>query len=118
MIAEFNEKERAINTVKEEALPAGKFPSRRGGSTFNLLPERDELVLFGGEYFNGHKVKKFLFNIEKRLLKLLYFQKVAMFNDLYVYSIKKNIWSLIKAPKGPPPRTFSCLFTFIFFSFH
>ena len=34
------------------------------------------------------------------------FIKVYMFNDLFVYSIKKNLWTQIKAPNGPPPRTF------------
>ena len=60
--------------------------SIRGGSTFSLIPEKDELVLFGGEYYNGSKVQ--------------------MFNDLFTYSIKKNQWTRIKAPNGPPPRTF------------
>jgi hypothetical protein len=46
--------------VKEDALPVGQFPSRRGGSTFSLFPERDELVLFGGEFFDGNKVRFFL----------------------------------------------------------
>ena len=29
-----------------------------------------------------------------------------MYNNLYVYGIKKSQWSLIQAPNGPPPRTF------------
>lgn len=29
-----------------------------------------------------------------------------MFNDLHIYSIKKQQWTRIKAPKAPPPRTF------------
>ncbi len=64
----------------------GECPSRRGGSTFNLNPEKDELILFGGEYYNG--------------------SKVAMYNDLFFYSIKKNQWTRVKAPNGPAPRTF------------
>lgn len=28
----------------------------RGGSTLSLFPEKDELILFGGEYYNGNKV--------------------------------------------------------------
>lgn len=50
------------------------------------MPERDELVLFGGEYYDGHKV--------------------YVYNDLYVYSLKKAQWTLIKAPNAPPPRLF------------
>ncbi len=67
--------------MKEEVLPIAECPSRRlkfykiffcfylqfneqnylvflrGGSTFSLNQERDELVLFGGEYYNGAKVE-------------------------------------------------------------
>ena len=48
MIARFNEEQKQLNQVKEEILPMGKFPSRRGGATFSLYPEREELILFGG----------------------------------------------------------------------
>ena len=27
-----------------------------GGATFSLLPEKDELILFGGDYFDNNKV--------------------------------------------------------------
>jgi hypothetical protein len=57
LIADFNAKERELNQVKEELMSVGQFPSRRGGSTFSLYPEKDELILFGGEYFDGKKVK-------------------------------------------------------------
>ena len=29
-----------------------------------------------------------------------------MYNNLYMFNIKKSQWSLIQAPNGPPPRTF------------
>ena len=48
MIAQFNEEQKQLNQVKEEVLPLGQFPSRRGGATFSLYPEREELILFGG----------------------------------------------------------------------
>jgi hypothetical protein len=48
MIAKFNEEQKQLNQVKEEVLPSGQFPSRRGGATFSLYPEREELILFGG----------------------------------------------------------------------
>ena len=57
MIEAFNEKERELNQVKEEILPVNKFPSRRGGASFSLNPEKEELILMGGEYFDGHKVE-------------------------------------------------------------
>lgn len=86
LIADSIAKEQALNKVKEDTLDVGQSPSRRGGSTFNLFPEKDELILFGGEYYNGNKV--------------------AMYNDLFIYSIKKNQWTRIRAPNGPAPRTF------------
>ncbi|RNA43852.1 kelch domain-containing 4 [Brachionus plicatilis] len=86
IIENFAKKEAELNQVKEIQLPEGQFPSRRGGASFNLSPEREELILFGGDYFDG--------------------VKVFMYNDLFIYSIKKNQWSQIKAPNAPPPRTF------------
>jgi hypothetical protein len=62
------------------------FFLHRGGATFSLLPEKEELVLFGGDFFDGNKV--------------------YMFNDLFIYSIKKGVWTKIKAPNAPPPRAF------------
>ena len=57
-----------------------------GGATFSVLAERDELVLFGGEFYDG--------------------QRCLVYNDLFIFSIKKNLWSQVKAPHAPPPRTF------------
>uniref|UniRef100_A0A8C4WVY3 Kelch domain containing 4 n=1 Tax=Eptatretus burgeri TaxID=7764 RepID=A0A8C4WVY3_EPTBU len=47
-------------------------------------PEREELLLFGGEYFNG--------------------QRTFVYNDLYVYNIKKNCWTKVSIPNAPAPR--------------
>lgn len=33
-------------------------PSRRLNFTFVAHPDKDEIILFGGEYFNGQKVTK------------------------------------------------------------
>jgi hypothetical protein len=86
LIASINEKDKALKQVKEQVLAPGQFPQRRGGATFSLLPEKEAIILFGGEYYDG--------------------QKCYVYNDLYVYSIKKNEWCQIKAPNAPPPRTF------------
>lgn len=61
-------------------------PSPR--STFSLVahPDKDELILFGGEYFDG--------------------QKTQLYNDLYFYNIAKNEWRLMKcAGNVPTPRS-------------
>ncbi|XP_075833605.1 kelch domain-containing protein 4 isoform X2 [Microtus pennsylvanicus] len=58
-------------------------PTPRLNASLSAHPEKDELILFGGEYFNG--------------------QKTFMYNELYVYSIRKDTWTKVDIP-GPPPR--------------
>ncbi|XP_048648569.1 kelch domain-containing protein 4 isoform X5 [Marmota marmota marmota] len=58
-------------------------PSPRLNASLSAHPEKDELILFGGEYFNG--------------------QKTLLYNELYVYNIKKDTWTKVDIP-GPPPR--------------
>ncbi|XP_051024624.1 kelch domain-containing protein 4 [Acomys russatus] len=58
-------------------------PSPRLNASLSAHPEKDELILFGGEYFNG--------------------QKTFMYNELYIYGIRKDTWTKVDIP-GPPPR--------------
>lgn len=61
-------------------------PSAR--STFSIVanPDKDELIVFGGEYFDG--------------------QKTTLYNDLYFYNVAKNEWKLLKcAGPVPTPRS-------------
>ncbi|KAG1650850.1 Kelch domain-containing protein 4 [Nymphon striatum] len=81
LIAKFTTEDKKSSTVSEEVTDP---PSRRSSFVFQSHPEKEELILFGGEFFNG--VKTF------------------MYNDLYTYNIKKNEWTLIKTPVSPPPR--------------
>ncbi|XP_059089404.1 kelch domain-containing protein 4-like [Tigriopus californicus] len=59
-------------------------PSHR--ANFSLTPHADnpELILFGGEFYNG--------------------QKTILFNDLFLFNTKRREWSQIVSPGGPPPR--------------
>ena len=66
MIAEFQEKDRIENTVAETSLETP--PSPRSHVTFIAHPEKEVLVLFGGEHFNG--------------------KVTEMFNQIYLYYIK------------------------------
>nr|CAD7453210.1 unnamed protein product [Timema tahoe] len=81
IVSEIEKEEKKRNTVVECIVPP---PSRR--ANFSLTPHKDkeELILFGGEYFNG--------------------QKEYVYNDLFFYNIPRNQWLLLKAPGGPPPR--------------
>lgn len=59
-------------------------PSPRLNASLCAHPERDELILFGGEYFNG--------------------QKTCVYNELYVYNIRKDAWARLDLPNPPPRR--------------
>ncbi|XP_020844864.1 kelch domain-containing protein 4 isoform X3 [Phascolarctos cinereus] len=59
-------------------------PSPRLNASLSPHPEKDELILFGGEYFNG--------------------QKTFLYNELYFYSIRKNTWTKVEIPNPPPRR--------------
>jgi len=61
-------------------------PSARANASFTAHPlNPSELILFGGEFYNG---KKCLFN-----------------NDLYRYNIDKKEWRKISSPNSPGPRS-------------
>ncbi|XP_023392422.1 kelch domain-containing protein 4 isoform X1 [Pteropus vampyrus] len=59
-------------------------PSPRLNASFSAHPEKDELILFGGEYFNG--------------------QKTFLYNELYIYNIRKDTWTKVEIPNPPPRR--------------
>lgn len=82
LIAEFQEKDRLMNQVIVEKCDP---PSIRCNASLSSHPEKEELVMFGGEYFNG--------------------KEMFMYNELYFYNIKKNEWHKITAPGAPPPRS-------------
>ncbi|XP_060595724.1 kelch domain-containing protein 4-like [Ruditapes philippinarum] len=82
MIKEFQEQDKKkTQVIEEKCLP----PSPRCNLSFTAHPDRDELIMFGGEYFTGNKM--------------------YMYNDLLIYNIKKNEWLKISAPNCPPPRS-------------
>ncbi|XP_073411020.1 kelch domain-containing protein 4 [Dendrobates tinctorius] len=81
LIAEFQSLDAKKTQVIETATPP---PSPRLNASLTPHPEKDELILFGGEYFNG--------------------QKTFLYNELYVYNIKKNSWSKVDVPNPPPRR--------------
>ncbi|CAN2389233.1 Kelch domain containing 4, partial [Pristimantis euphronides] len=81
LIAEFQSLDAKKTQVVEAACPP---PSPRLNASLTPHPEKEELILFGGEYFNG--------------------QKTFLYNELYVYSIKKNSWNKVDIPNPPPRR--------------
>lgn len=54
MVKEIEEADRKKNAIVEDLWKDG--PSRRANFSWNANIDKDELILFGGEYFNGQKV--------------------------------------------------------------
>ncbi|OXU28692.1 hypothetical protein TSAR_007128 [Trichomalopsis sarcophagae] len=76
------EKEEARRQKVVEAVVAP--PSRRVNFSLTPHPLKDELIMFGGEFYDG--------------------QKTVVYGDLFFYNISKNEWTVVKAPGAPPPR--------------
>ncbi|KAG8223617.1 hypothetical protein J437_LFUL003485 [Ladona fulva] len=83
--------ERIVAKIEEEEKKRQKViqmtiqpPSRRANLAVVPHPEKDELIFYGGEYFNG--------------------QNTTVYGDLIFYNISSNEWTLCKAPSSPPPR--------------
>ncbi|XP_042501204.1 kelch domain-containing protein 4-like isoform X1 [Macadamia integrifolia] len=67
----------------EENVPA---PSPRSNCSMNINPLKDtELILYGGEFYNGNKT--------------------SVYGDLYRYDVEKQEWKLVSSPNSPPPRS-------------
>ncbi|KAK9119951.1 hypothetical protein Scep_018044 [Stephania cephalantha] len=61
-------------------------PSPRSNCSMNVNPSKEtELILYGGEFYNG--------------------SKTFVYGDLYRYDVEKQEWKLISSPNSPPPRS-------------
>ena len=81
LIAQFQEIDKKKTTFSEEI---SSHPSPRSNLSVTGHPDKDELIIFGGEYFNGHQT--------------------FMYNDVFIYNIKKCEWIKQFIPNPPPPR--------------
>uniref|UniRef100_F7BVB1 Kelch domain containing 4 n=1 Tax=Equus caballus TaxID=9796 RepID=F7BVB1_HORSE len=81
LIAHFQTLDAKKTQVVETPCPP---PSPRLNASLSAHPEKDELILFGGEYFNG--------------------QKTLLYNELYIYNIRKDSWTRVEIPSAPPRR--------------
>ncbi|XP_048461681.1 kelch domain-containing protein 4 isoform X1 [Rhincodon typus] len=82
LIAEFRQLDAKKTQITEVAC---SHPLPRLNASLSPHPEKHELILFGGEYFNG--------------------QKTFLYNELYFYNIKKNSWTKLEIPNSPAPRS-------------
>ncbi|GMH07996.1 hypothetical protein Nepgr_009836 [Nepenthes gracilis] len=67
----------------EENVPA---PSPRSNCSLNINPLKEaEMILYGGEFYNG--------------------SKTFVYGDLYRLDVDKHEWKLVSSPNSPPPRS-------------
>lgn len=84
LLASFAQQQQQFLAVTEQLAPAP--PSPRSSATLLANPANaNELLLFGGEHFNGGLAR--------------------FFNDLFVYNIARDEWRLITSPNSPLPRS-------------
>ncbi|XP_068239182.1 kelch domain-containing protein 4 [Palaemon carinicauda] len=81
LITKFVQEDKAKAAVTEDLVPP---PSKRSSFTLTAHPDKDQLIFFGGEYFNG--------------------SKTILYNELFFYTMKQNRWLKVSSPGGPPPR--------------
>lgn len=83
VLAAYAEQQAKFLKVSEAPSEA---PSPRSSATFLGSPSnRNELFLFGGEFFDGTSAR--------------------FYNDLYVYQINQGEWRLVTSPNTPLPRS-------------
>ncbi|KAL3318125.1 hypothetical protein Ciccas_003212 [Cichlidogyrus casuarinus] len=59
-------------------------PSPRSNFTFVANPDEKELILFGGEFYNG--------------------KKNFTYQELFIYHVSTNLWTLVESDNTPLPR--------------
>lgn len=82
IVAHIESKNKAKIKVTETKIDN---PSRRSNFTFVTHPDKDEIILFGGEFHNGkhvsnfYNLKSFYFNIFLKKYKIVLFYLVCCF---------------------------------------
>jgi len=82
IIKQIEMEEKKRNEVVIKSVDA---PTPRSGFSITAHQDNSELIFFGGEFYNGSRTR--------------------MFSDLLIYNTKKNNWTQISSPAGPPPRS-------------
>lgn len=84
VLAEYQRAQEQFLKITEVAAPGP--PKPRSASCFLASPANsNQLLLFGGEYFNG--------------------ALATFFNDLHVYYIDRDLWKTVTSPNAPLPRS-------------
>lgn len=84
VLAEYQRAQEQFLKITEVVADAP--PKPRAASCFLASPSNsNQLLLFGGEYFNG--------------------ALATFFNDLHIYYIDKDLWKTVTSPNAPLPRS-------------
>ena len=83
VLATYAAQQEQFHKVTEAVSPP---PSARASATLLASPSNsNELLLFGGEYFNGALAR--------------------FYNDLFVYNVVRDEWKVVTSPNAPLPRS-------------
>lgn len=84
VLAEYQRAQEQFLKITE--VVAEEPPKPRAASCFLASPSNsNQMLLFGGEYFNG--------------------ALATFFNDLHIYYVDKDIWKTVTSPNAPLPRS-------------
>lgn len=83
VLAQYEKEQEQYNAITE--VPSEPPTARTSGTLLASPANEKELLLFGGEYFNGATAK--------------------FFNDLLIYNIKQDTWKKVTSPNSPLPRS-------------
>ena len=84
VLNEYRKQQEQFHKITETV--AEEPPKPRSAAAFLASPaNRNELLLFGGEYFNG--------------------ALASFFNDLHIYNVDKDEWKVVTSPNAPLPRS-------------
>ena len=76
MLAKFAEAEKSQTSITE--IRCEEPPSRRSALTITLHPDKEQIIVFGGEFYNG--------------------AESFVYNDLFFYTPKQDRWTQVKSP--------------------
>ncbi|XP_036998262.2 kelch domain-containing protein 4 isoform X2 [Artibeus jamaicensis] len=107
LIAHFQTLDARKTQVVETPCPP---PSPRLNASFSAHPEKDELILFGGEYFNGQKAvvvpqgggQLWIFGGEFASPDG---EQFYHYKDLWVLHLATKTWEQVRSPGGPSGRS-------------
>jgi hypothetical protein len=83
ILADIVQQDKAATAVTITALTAA--PSPRSNCSLTPHPHRPQLILYGGEHYDG--------------------RTTTVYSDLYIFDLQHRTWKQIISPSPPPPRS-------------